>query len=179
MNEIENPHDHFFQNIFSRLDVAASFFENYLPKETVNIIDLQTIELDRKSFVDKKLTFTQSDLLFKVKLKNGMKLLVYLLIEHKSFIDRWVLFQVWGYILRICEREREINKVLRKKKREDNYKKKRPKNEGIEEEYLTPIIPIILYHGKSNWSFPKKLSQLFKPNEEFMKHLRILSIFHG
>ena len=113
---IVNPHANFFQRTFSRIDVAHDFISNYLPKNIVNQLDLNTLELDRESFVDILLSATQSDLVFKVKRKDGKKLLIYVLIEHKSFIDKWVLFQVLGYIVRINEREREIKQIERKKK---------------------------------------------------------------
>ena len=169
--QIINPHANFFQKIFSRLDIASNLFENYLSDEIVKQIDLSTLELDRESFVDNKLELSHSDLLFRVNLKDGSKLLIYFLIEHKSYIDRWVLFQIWGYIVRICERERDIKKIERQKKREDNILNKRPENEGIETEYLTPVIPLVLYHGTKKWKFPEKLSQLFKPKKKFIRFI--------
>jgi len=32
MNTIANPHAMFFENVFSRLDIAADFIKNYLGK---------------------------------------------------------------------------------------------------------------------------------------------------
>ena len=89
-------------------------------------------------------------------------LFIYILLEHKSYIDRWVLFQLLGYIVQIGERERMINKVKRKRIREDNKAHNRPVNEGIETEHLTPIIPLIVYHGPENWKIPEHLSELYK-----------------
>jgi len=104
--QIVNPHANFFQKVFFRYDVARDFVCNYLPVKLVQLLDLNTLELDRESFVDILLSATQSDLVFKVRRKDGKKLLIYILFEHKSFVDRWVLFQLLGYIVRISEQRK-------------------------------------------------------------------------
>jgi len=166
-NQVINPHAMFFENVFSQLDIAANFIENYLPKNIVTLCDFKSLELSRKSFVSKHLKSTQSDALFKIKTIDSKTLLIYILIEHKSYIDRWVLFQVLGYILQIGERERMMNKVKRKRKRHQNLKSKRPENEGIETEYLTPVIPIIVYHGQKQWDIPKHLYDIYQYHDHY------------
>jgi len=118
MNTIINPHAMFFESIFSRLDIAADFIKNYLPDYIVKRLDLSSVKLERKSFINKQLKGSQSDLLYKVKTIDNELLFIYILLEHKSYIDRWVLFQLLGYIVQIGDRERMINKVKRKRKRE-------------------------------------------------------------
>jgi hypothetical protein len=169
MNTIVNPHAMFFENIFSRLDIATDFIKNYLPDHIVKTLDLSTLELERKSFINKQLKGSQSDLLYKVKTIDNSLLFIYLLLEHKSYIDRWVLFQLLGYIVQIGDRERMINKVKRKKKREENLTNNRPEKQGIETEYLTPVIPIIVYHGPDAWDVPEHLSELYK-GDDLYKH---------
>lgn len=166
MNKIINPHAMFIENIFSRLEIAVDFIKNYLPEPVVARLDLSTVELERKSFINKQLKSSQADLLFKVQTIDKKQLFIYILLEHKSYIDRWVLFQLLGYIVQIGDRERMINKVKRKRKREDNRANNRPENEGIEIEYLAPVIPIIVYHGLNDWNMPKHLSELYKCEDE-------------
>jgi len=146
--QIVNPHANFFQKVFSRLDVAHDFISYYLPKKIVKQLDLTTLEIDRETFIDILLSATQSDLVLKVNRKDGKKLLIYILIEHKSFLDKWVLFQVLGYTVRISEREREIKALERKKQRQNNIKNGLPENHGIEKECITVVVPVIFYHGK-------------------------------
>jgi hypothetical protein len=171
MNTIVNPHAMFFENVFSRLDIAADFIKNYLPCHIVNNLDLSTVQLERKSFINNQLKGSQSDLLYKIKTIDNKLLFIYILLEHKSYIDRWVLFQLLGYIVQIGDRERMINKVKRKRKREENKANNRPENEGIEIEYLTPVIPIIVYHGPEHWECSKHLSELYKGNDLYKKFL--------
>jgi len=162
MNErrIINPHANFFQKVFSRIDVAHDFVLNYLPKKLVHRLDLSTLEIDRESFVDILLSATQSDLIFKVNTKDGKKLLIYFLIEHKSFLDKWVLFQLLGYTVRINEREREIKALARKEARQANIDNGFPENKGIEKECITVVVPVIFYHGQKDWNI-QNLSSLY------------------
>ena len=117
------------------------------------------------------LSALQSDLIFKVKRKDGKKILIYVLIEHKSFVDKWVLFQVLGYIVRINEREREIKEIERKRKKDENKKNNRPENEGVEKECITVVLPVILYHGINKWNIEKDLSALYCNADNFTNYI--------
>jgi predicted transposase YdaD len=55
MSELRNPHDLFFRETFSRLEVARDFLENYLPAEVVAALDLGTLKLQKDSFIDNEL----------------------------------------------------------------------------------------------------------------------------
>ena len=45
MSELQNPHDRFFRETFSRLEVARDFLTEYLPSEVVAVLNLDTLEL--------------------------------------------------------------------------------------------------------------------------------------
>jgi len=168
--QIINPHANFFHKVFSRMDVAHDFILNYLPKRIVNQLDLNTLEIDRESFVDILLSATQSDLIFKVNTKDGRKLLIYFLIEHKSFIDKWVLFQLLGYTVRISEREREMKSLERKKLKQINVDKGLPENHGLEKECITVVVPVIFYHGQKDWNI-QRLSSLYCDSSGFVNYI--------
>ena len=65
----------------------------------------------------------------------------------------------------------QINKYERKKLREENLKNNKPENEGIETEFLYPVIPVIIYHGKSQWNEKINLSSLFYDAERYEDYL--------
>ncbi|MEW5801737.1 MAG: Rpn family recombination-promoting nuclease/putative transposase [bacterium] len=44
MNEINNPHDKFFKNVFSTKSNAEDFLVNYLPGDILNLLDLESLE---------------------------------------------------------------------------------------------------------------------------------------
>jgi len=72
------------------------------------------------------------DLAFKTKYKNK-DTQIYLIFEHKSYPDKMVYFQILSYAMSIWEEEKEN---------------------------LTPIIPIIFYHGK-NFEIKENFNDLF------------------
>lgn len=49
MAELTNPHDRFFKETFSRLDVARDFFAHYLPPPVAQSLNLDTLALQYKS----------------------------------------------------------------------------------------------------------------------------------
>ena len=169
--QIVHPHALFFEKVFSRKDVSVDFFQNYLPESIVNRLDLSTIHLEKQSFISNELKASQSDLLFRVKTKEGKSLFIYFLFEHKSFLDRWVMFQLLGYIVKICELQREINSQKRQMIKEQLEKNGKSGNASFETEYLEPVIPIIIYHGKSKWDSKKNLSSLFYDGSLYQKYL--------
>jgi predicted transposase/invertase (TIGR01784 family) len=84
MSELRNPHDLFFRETFSRLEVARDFIAHYLPANVIAVLDLNTLELQKDSFVDADLRENFSDLLYRVQLGDGSEANVYLLLEHTS-----------------------------------------------------------------------------------------------
>jgi len=147
MDKITNPHDSFFRETFSRIEIATDFLSSYLPEPIKQQIDLDTLTMSKDSFVDKELRHHFSDILYTVKYQHT-DLHLYLLFEHKSSPDHWIALQVLRYMVRIWEQHR----------------KQQPKAK-----HLPVIIPLVLYHGRSTWKISKKFSTLLAPADEFVK----------
>lgn len=64
MLKIQNSHDKMFKETFSKIEVAKDFINNYLPQSILNIIDIDTLEPEKDSFIDERLNEVFSDLLF-------------------------------------------------------------------------------------------------------------------
>ncbi|MBI3654701.1 MAG: Rpn family recombination-promoting nuclease/putative transposase [Acidobacteria bacterium] len=135
--DVKNPHDAFFKQLMSRLEVARDFLQNYLPEKVIAALDVRSLELVDGSFVDEELKDHLSDLIFRVKLKRGGKAYIYILFEHKSSPDKWVAWQVLRYSIRVWEAE----------------KQKRVKK-------FSPVIPIVFYHGAETWQVSLRFSDL-------------------
>ena len=134
---LTNPHDHFFKSIFSRQESARDFLRHYLPAEVMADLDVTELEISHQSFIDAELREHFTDLLYKVRLKDGKDALIYVLFEHKSYSDRLVAFQLLRYMVRIWEHSL---------------------SEG---ESLSPILPLVIYHGRAKWSISLNFSVLF------------------
>ncbi|PKM75317.1 MAG: hypothetical protein CVU92_01985 [Firmicutes bacterium HGW-Firmicutes-17] len=61
--KMQNPHDRFFKEGFSNVEVARDFIENYLPESILKIIDLETRELQNDSFSNQEIQEVFSDML--------------------------------------------------------------------------------------------------------------------
>jgi predicted transposase/invertase (TIGR01784 family) len=142
MSELRNPHDLFFRETFSRLEVARDFMANYLPVEVTAVLDLSTLELQKDSFIDPDLRAHFSDMLYRVWLRDGNEANVYLLLEHKSSPDVQVALQLLRYMVRHWERAQR-DKI-------------RP---------LPPVIPIVVYHGREKWQVSENFTGLFEGPE--------------
>jgi predicted transposase/invertase (TIGR01784 family) len=68
--KIQNPHDKFFKETFGKSDVAKDFLNNYLPQEIREIVNVDTLEPQKDSFVNEELQEGFSDMLFKSNINN-------------------------------------------------------------------------------------------------------------
>lgn len=148
-----DPHDRFFRFSFSELEVPRSLLAEHLPAEVARCVDLSSLRLVDGSFVDDELRRSQSDLLFECDLRQEAKghgegtepqsVLVYLLLEHKSYPDPYTAFQLLKYVVRILERRRR---------------------EGLP---LCCVVPMVVYHGDQPWNAARSLSELINVPEAF------------
>ncbi len=135
--KIQNPHDKFFKETFGKSEVAKDFLNNYLPQEIREIVNIDTLEPQKDSFVNEELQEGFSDMLFKSSI-NNYEGYIYFLFEHKSYSSKDAAFQLLKYIIKIWEA-----KI-----------KKESANE------LPIIIPILIYHGKYNWNSKLRLGEM-------------------
>jgi len=89
--------------VFSDPSNARDFLLEYLPEQVRACIDLASISVHQKSYVDEELKKTHSDVLIEYKLECSVAL-IYVLIEHKSAPEKWTIFQLLKYMIRICNR---------------------------------------------------------------------------
>jgi len=143
MADLQSPHDRFFRDLFARPDAAREFVHHYLPSEVTAALDLDTVATVPGTFVDPELRSHQADAVFTVGLKDGGEAFVYVLIEHKSYPDRLTALQVLRYVVRLWE------KTLRE----------------TGQPGLPPVIPVVLYHGRTPWRVPERLSELLNAPE--------------
>ncbi len=147
---INNIHDKFVKASFSDPERAVSFFEKNLPEDLLNEINLSTLHVINESYIQGNLSEHFSDIVFEVTLKDGDKVDLVLLFEHKSSPDKYVLVQVGHYVFSHwfkCISERKDLKL---------------------------IIPLIYYQGKKQWKVPE-LSRLFpKIKGTLSKYIPIL-----
>ncbi|WPB81108.1 Rpn family recombination-promoting nuclease/putative transposase [Archangium violaceum] len=135
------PHDLFARFTFGHPERAAAALRAALPPHVVSEVDWSSLRREPGSVVDPELRETESDLLFTARLSEGRPLLLYVLLEHQSSVDRWMALRMLRYVVRQVEHWRE----------------KHP-----EQTSLPVIIPLVMYHGPDGaWSAPRRVEELF------------------
>jgi predicted transposase/invertase (TIGR01784 family) len=148
--KITNPHDLFFKASFSEKKNAIALIKNLFPAPLRNNIRVDTLKLEKDSYVDEKLSQTFSDLVYSCSYKGESLIRISILFEHKSGLVHFPEIQITKYILSIWEHEIK--------------QKKSP----------SPVIPVIFYQGKEKWTVSGK-SDYFKGADEKLKEYIPLS----
>ncbi|EMN92622.1 transposase, YhgA-like family, partial [Leptospira interrogans serovar Medanensis str. UT053] len=117
----------------------------------IELLDLNRLELTQSSFISENLKEEQTDLLFQIPLKSGKKANIYLLFEHKSYLDDSIFSQLLGYISAIYK-----------------FQFKTDKKYSI-------VIPFVFYHGERTWTLGNSFQDRFilsKNEEEVFKKIQ-------
>jgi predicted transposase/invertase (TIGR01784 family) len=113
------------------------------------MLDLDSIELSDDSFIDETLSLYQSDILVRARIRSS-PVLIYILVDHKSYPDKLAILQLLIYMVRIWEKELSLHKKLRK---------------------LPCIIPIVFYHGARKWTSPLNFASSVQANYELKAYV--------
>ncbi len=143
------PHDLFFKETFSNLEVAKNFIENYLPFEVLLAVDLNSLSVQKDSFINKNLKESHADLLFKANIA-GQEGYIYFLFEHKSYKSHLIALQLLRYMVDIWDVKTRKDKT----------------------QVIPIIIPLVIYHGKHTWEVVKSLSGLMPQYSGLSEHLK-------
>ncbi len=145
-NNLHQSHDKLFIETWSNLSNAKSFLKNYLPEKILKIVQLDSLEICKDTFIEKDLKDYYSDMLYKVNLGEDPGY-IYFLFEHKSYPERLIHIQLLEYMIKIWRLELKQSKTRK----------------------VSIIIPLVLYHGKDKWKIDKTLSSIFKGPIELLK----------
>ena len=91
------------------------------------------------------------DALFRVRLRTGHEARIFVLLEHKSYLDSTTPLQLLRYMIDIWKREIEG---------------------GAARDGLPAIVPLVLYHGPGRWTVPRSVIEMVDAPEELEPLLR-------
>src|SRR5882672_3343485 len=94
-----SPHDALFRRTFGDVEHAVGILRSMLPGALAAAVDWRTLKLCDGSFIDPDLAERHSDLLYAVKL-GGRDAFMYVVLEHQSSTDFWMVLRMLGYVLR-------------------------------------------------------------------------------
>ncbi len=137
----------------SEVENATAYLVEFYP-EMAAILDLPSIQLASKSFMQPALKLFKADVVYRCKFKGSEEELYFVLLwEHKSKPDKYVAIQVGLYILLTLY---EMTKA--------------------EDPKLEPILPLVFYNGKEDWQ-PKTIVELFEEHPFFDTFKQYLPTF--
>lgn len=144
--------------------MVEDLIHEFVPESWVDKLDFSTLKRVNASFVAPELKGREGDLLWKLCLRDGSPVYVYLLIEHQSQVDRFMAVRLMTYIGLLYQ-------ALIK--------------EGLLtlDGRLPLVIPIVLYNGEAEWLAPQELAELIErvdeTTEAYVPRLRYRVIDEG
>ena len=136
--QINDSHDKLFKTTFSFKKPAIDFLKARLDERILKELLLNTLKLEKTSFMDENLKEFHSDVVYRVDTKDGTGYCC-LLLEHQSTPDKKMVIRLIEYMARIWRHHAATHK--------DNK--------------LPIIWPIVLYTGKRKYHYARSLSAGF------------------
>jgi len=138
-------HDQFCKDQLRDLDKARKILRLIFNPDVIELLDLDNMELVSESFLDEELKKLYADVLYRIPVRNrDEKIVVFVLIELNTESDRWTVFQLAKYTIRIWDEE---FRKADQEKRLDTFR-------------LPMVIPVIFHHGEQRFTAPTELIEL-------------------
>lgn len=147
---VHNVHDSGYKKVFANRTFFRQLLETFVNEPWVADLDFSEAETLDKSFIADHYKATESDLIYKVKLR-GEAVYIYLLLEFQSSVDRFMVVRVAYYTLAF------YMDYIANSKKKDGQAEEPPKLEK-----LPVVFPLVLYNGADKWTAPERLSDLIE-----------------
>jgi predicted transposase/invertase (TIGR01784 family) len=136
-------HDSGYKKLFSNKVIFRQLIEAFIPEAWVKDLDFDNCETLDKSFISDHYKETESDIIYKISLKQK-EIYIVILLEFQSSVDRFMALRVLNYVTNF-------------------YMDYLDSNKGINT--LPPVFPIVLYNGDKRWTAPTKIADLIYHND--------------
>jgi hypothetical protein len=144
------PHDALFKAAFSRLRHARGLLRALVPGAVGRRIAWSTLRLESGIAVgDEDLDEQRMDLVYSAR-AGTRRVLLYVLAEHQSKVDRWMVFRLLCYLVAIWKGYRAQHPRARK---------------------LPAILPIVVHHSPTGWTAPVAFEDILDADAELLAAL--------
>ena len=136
-------HDSGYKRLFKNKSIFRQLIETFVREDFIKDFDFDDCEIIDKSFVSAHYKATESDIIYKTKLK-GKEAYIFVLIEFQSTVDNFMPLRILNYITNFYMDYVQSNKGIKK---------------------LPALFPIMLYNGDAQWTAPVSILDLIENNE--------------
>lgn len=137
-------HDYGYKRLFSNVLIFRQLLENFVKQPWVKELDFSTAETINHSFISRNYKKTESDVIYKIKFKNGTDAYIYVLLEFQSSVDRFISVRILNYLTSLYVSLIRSGQITDK---------------------LPPVFPILLYNGDPKWTAPDTIAELIENHD--------------
>ena len=145
-------YDNGYKLLFSHAEMVEELLRGFVREDWVDQVDFHTLEKTNGSYVSEELRDRHDDIVWRVKIRDRW-LYVYLLIEFQSTIDPFMAVRLMAYIGLLYQ---------------DLIRGKEIPARGL----LPPVLPMVLYNGRSRWNAAQNVEDLIEPVPGQLSHWR-------
>uniref|UniRef100_A0A7C3E3G5 Rpn family recombination-promoting nuclease/putative transposase n=1 Tax=Gracilinema caldarium TaxID=215591 RepID=A0A7C3E3G5_9SPIR len=151
------PHDYGYKDLFSHPQIIKELLTSCVKEFWVQDLDFSRASTIDKSFITASKKKLESDLIWRIPLKSGQEIYLYILLEFQSTVDHFMALRILRYLLEFYS----------------SLLKQDPKRK-----VLPPVFPILLYNGEARWTAPENIADLIdnRNNLDFMPQFRYFKI---
>lgn len=135
-------HDHGYKRLFSHPEMVADLLRGFVHEDWVRELDFATLERYPGSYTTRKLrSRRESDVVWRVRWREGRWLYVYILLEFQSTVDPFMALRFMVYLGLFYQdllRHHELTPAGK----------------------LPPVLPLLLYNGRAPWGAAREMSEL-------------------
>jgi len=122
--------------------MVQDLLEGFVHEDWVQLCDFTTLEKQNNSFVSKSWQRRESDVIWRLRLKDQW-LYVYILLEFQSSPDPFMALRMLGYTSLF------LQDVVKQQQLKQGDK-------------LPPVLPLVIYNGEADWRSPVSFSELLQ-----------------
>ena len=154
----ESPHEALVRALLSDPHRVKGLLGEMLPHEVLSLFCDELPEYLEGRHVDEEMRASQTDMLFRMNLKAGGFVFIFVLFEHRNQPDPRTPLHLMKCQVRIWE----------------DY----AGGDAEKLKSLPPIIPLVIYHGKEPWDLPQSVAEMIQA-EEPLKSISLKSALPG
>ena len=138
--QLAQPHDAGYKLLFSHPELVADLLKGFVAEEWVQELDFTTLERQSGSYVSEDLRPRADDVVWRARWRERW-VYVYLLLEFQSEVDPWMAVRLLVYVGLLYQDLIRAGQLT-------------------EAGQLPPVLPLVLYNGRSRWTAPTTMAAL-------------------